>query len=181
MSKHDVESEDAMVDYVEGRYFGKYRGVVVGVDDVQRRGRIKVRVPSILRENAVWALPCVPYAGDGVGTFFLPDEGALVWIEFEGGDLSYPIWVGCFWKKDAIPAADHKPNVKFIKTKKATIRIDDDEGVLEISNSAGAKITLDLNTIKSEAPASISSQVKTKTTELSSTQFEVNKGIFQVK
>lgn len=31
-------------------------------------------------------------AGDGVGMFFVPPEGANVWIEFEGGDPE-----GCFW------------------------------------------------------------------------------------
>ena len=55
-------------------------------------------------DDSGWALPAVPYAGDGVGFFMIPPIGASVWIEFEHGDPDYPIWTGCFWA-DAGPAA----------------------------------------------------------------------------
>jgi hypothetical protein len=29
--------------------------------------------------------------------------GANIWVEFEGGDPDYPIWVGCFWGTDELP------------------------------------------------------------------------------
>ncbi len=181
MHNRDRESENDLLAFIVGRYFGKYRGIVKDPDDPERRGRIQVQVKGVLGEHLVWALPCVAYAGPGVGTFFLPDKETMVWIEFEGGNVNYPIWTGCFWRPEEIAAADHKPSIKFIKTKRATIRIDDDEGTVEISNSAGATILLDLNTIKSKAPASISTQVATQTTDLTSTEFNVNKGVFQVK
>ena len=49
-------------------------------------------------------MPCVPYAGPNVGIAFLPEVGSGVWIEFEGGDVSYPIWVGCYWRDGEVPA-----------------------------------------------------------------------------
>ena len=49
-------------------------------------------------------MPCVPYAGDGVGFKFLPAPGSGVWVEFEGGNLNHPIWSGCFWGDDEVPA-----------------------------------------------------------------------------
>jgi len=47
----------------------------------------------------------VPYAGIGQGLFALPPIGADVWVEFEAGDPNYPVWTGCFWEEDELPAA----------------------------------------------------------------------------
>lgn len=85
---------------VERRYYGKYRGFVVENDDPQQLGRLRVTVPSVLGDAVVtgWATPCVPYGGaDGQGFLMVPDVGAGVWVEFEEGDLEFPIWVGTYW------------------------------------------------------------------------------------
>src|SRR2546427_1710363 len=89
--------EAALLEYLRTHYFGKYRGTVSDNDDPTARGRIKLKVPAILGDLEVWAMPCVPYAGDQVGFYSLPPAGAAVWVEFEGGDPSYAIWAGCFW------------------------------------------------------------------------------------
>ena len=71
------------------RYYGKYRGTVLDNNDPQNLGRLRARVPELLNEvDSGWALPCLPYAGDGEGQFTVPPAGAGVWIEFESGDLS---------------------------------------------------------------------------------------------
>lgn len=93
---------------------GKHRGVVTSNVDPQRLGRLQVQVPSVLGEVSVFALPCVPYAGNGVGMLFLPPVGADVWVEFEAGDINAPIWSGGFWSSGA-PAAAAGPD-KFIET-----------------------------------------------------------------
>jgi Type VI secretion system/phage-baseplate injector OB domain len=83
----------------DGReYYGKYRGTVVNNLDPEQRGRIQAIVPAV--SNVVptsWAMPCVPMAGKQQGAFMVPQVGAGVWIEFEGGDPDKPIWVGGFW------------------------------------------------------------------------------------
>ena len=67
--------------------------------------RIKAKVPAVLGETDTgWCMPCVPYAGPGVGIAFLPEKGSGVWIEFEGGDVSYPIWVGGYWREGEVPS-----------------------------------------------------------------------------
>jgi uncharacterized protein involved in type VI secretion and phage assembly len=48
-------------------------------------------------QESGWAMPCVPFAGSGMGLFGLPKVGAGVWIEFEQGNPDYPIWVGGYW------------------------------------------------------------------------------------
>lgn len=84
--------------------YGKYRGTVEAVVDPEGLGRIRARVPAVGDVELSWALPCVPGAGPGSGHLVLPPLGASVWIEFEGGDIDYPIWSGGFWRHGEAPA-----------------------------------------------------------------------------
>ena len=87
-----------LVDRLEHRYYGKYRGYVHRVDDPRKVGRIQALVPRLLGDAPTgWALPCAPFAGPDQGFYAIPDVGTGVWIEFEGGDLSSPIWAGSWW------------------------------------------------------------------------------------
>ena len=86
-----------LLDRIRNRFYGKYRGSVTDVDASTLR--IKAKVPAVLGDQeSGWCMPCVPYAGKNVGMAFLPEQGSGVWIEFEGGDVSYPIWTGCYWR-----------------------------------------------------------------------------------
>jgi hypothetical protein len=74
------------------KFFGKYRGIVVDNLDPEHRNRILAIVPDV--SNVIplsWAEACMP-----PGHAYTPMFGAGVWIEFEQGDLDYPIWTGCF-------------------------------------------------------------------------------------
>jgi hypothetical protein len=67
------------------RYYGKYRGKVENNIDPMMLGRVQVSCPAVLGDGRMsWALPCVPFAGSGVGVFMLPPVGANAWVEFEG-------------------------------------------------------------------------------------------------
>lgn len=84
------------------RHFGKFRGTVVNNVDPENRGRIQAIVPDVTGVFPTgWALPCLPWAGINTGVFTVPPMGAGVWIEFEGGDPDFPIWVGGFWGSTA--------------------------------------------------------------------------------
>jgi hypothetical protein len=88
------------------KFYGKYRGVVRKNTDELNLGRLEVEVPAVTGDaGPVIALPCVPYAGPQVGLYAMPPVGAKVWVEFEGGDLSSPIWSGCFWGPGELPPA----------------------------------------------------------------------------
>jgi len=79
-------------------FLGKFRGKVIDNRDPLRQGRLRVEVPEVLGDGTMsWAMPCVPYAGPGVGLLAFPPVGANVWVEFEAGMADRPIWVGCFW------------------------------------------------------------------------------------
>jgi uncharacterized protein involved in type VI secretion and phage assembly len=130
------------------KFYGKYRGTVTDNQDELNRGRIKISCPDALGDQkSGWATPCVPYAGDGVGLFLIPPVGAHVWVEFERGNLDYPIWSGCFWDEGEAPESD--PNIKLLKTSAGTIRIDDSnsQGAITIETDGGMKITLDTDGI----------------------------------
>ena len=91
-----------LVEKIERRFYGKYRGIVVDNQDPSQLGRLKLKVPSVLGPDVVtgWATPCVPYGGAAdQGFLFVPERGAGVWVEFEEGDLEFPIWVGTFWSQ----------------------------------------------------------------------------------
>src|SRR5439155_7079149 len=79
-------------------HFGKYRGLVTDNQDPNNLGRIRAKVPEVLQDvESGCALPNLPYSGNGSGLFRVPVPGAGVWIEFEAGDVSRPIWTGCWW------------------------------------------------------------------------------------
>lgn len=130
-----------IVDRIRNRFYGKYRGTVTQVED---SGRIKALVPAVLGDQETgWCLPCLPYAGDQAGIAFLPEKDSGVWIEFEGGDVSYPIWVGAYWHDGEKPSrvAWH---VKVIKTKAdQQIVLDDKDHAITITDSNGNSVTLD--------------------------------------
>ena len=113
--------------------YGKYRGVVSDVDAVTCR--IKATVPAVLGDTQTgWCMPCVAYAGLQRGIAFLPEVGSGVWIEFEGGDVSYPIWTGCYWR-DGEPPEGVAPDVKVIATVKGLrLVLNDAEGSITISD-----------------------------------------------
>lgn len=116
------------------KYYGKYRGILVDDQDPQTRGRARLKVPSILGDEVTeWALPCVPYGGSSEqGMFMVPDIDANVWVEFEEGDLSRPIWSGTFWQqRQVIPneAVSDNPTTRLIKTSSGhVLQFDDVEG-----------------------------------------------------
>ncbi|WP_372570741.1 phage baseplate assembly protein V [Ruegeria jejuensis] len=161
-------------------FYGKYRGQVIDNSDPQGKGRLLITVPQVLNDVPVWAEPCVPYAGRNIGFYAMPEVGGGVWIEFEAGDPSYPIWTGCFWADGDIPSEDADPNIKFFRMNKATIRIDDSNGEILIENDSGhsikmttSEITIKSNTVKQEASGG-------KVTELSASSFKVNNGNLEV-
>jgi uncharacterized protein involved in type VI secretion and phage assembly len=137
---NDIEWMDVL-ERLRNRYFGKYRGTVTDVDAATLR--LRAKVPAVLADRPTgWCTPCVPYAGDGVGLAFLPEVGAGVWIEFEGGDVSYPIWSGCYWRDGEQPS-DASPSVKAIVTKSGhKLLFDDDGTTITITDSNGNEATL---------------------------------------
>lgn len=178
--------QEQLLDWVRSRYFGKYRGTVRDNADSTSRGRLKVRVPAVLGDLEVWAMPCVPYAGDGVGFYSLPEAGTGVWVEFEAGDPSYPIWTGFFWADDELPDASDA-NLKIWKTAGFTLRIDDSAEELTAESDSGGKLTI-VDEVRSEkgsvthtvSSSGVVSEAGRSKVEVSSGSVKVNEGALEV-
>ncbi|MCB9744488.1 MAG: baseplate assembly protein [Alphaproteobacteria bacterium] len=115
---------------------GKHRAVVTDNDDPRRMGRVRVLCPSVLGDEPLWAMPCVPFAGDGLGWVSLPPVDARVWVEFEGGDPGRPIWVGGFWLEGQLPAAWAGPESHVLAAPGVTLCIDGEGLKLDLSAPA---------------------------------------------
>jgi uncharacterized protein involved in type VI secretion and phage assembly len=135
---------DPRVERMDSLYYGKFRGIVVDNKDPDQLGRLRLMVPSVfggtsadmqelpdtpekINDDLVtdWAWPCVMAGGlADQGSFFIPDIGAKVWVEFEEGNLDCPLWVGTVWAKpsdseipkEAKNMVGNKPQRRVLKT-----------------------------------------------------------------
>lgn len=94
------------------KFLGLYRGTVTQNIDPLMRGRLMVIVPDVLGPvPSSWAEPCAPLAGPTgppMGVYMVPPIGAGVWVEFEQGDPTHPVWVGCrFGAQSDVPTLAH--------------------------------------------------------------------------
>ncbi|WP_432139837.1 MULTISPECIES: phage baseplate assembly protein V [unclassified Streptomyces] len=77
------------------QWHGLYEGVVVSAVDPGGAGRLLVRVPEVLGDEApVWAAPLTPLAGRDCGMYVVPPPDAGVWVRFLDGDPERAVWVG---------------------------------------------------------------------------------------
>ena len=158
------------------RFYGKYRGTVESTVDPLLQGRVQIRCPAVLGDGTLsWAMPCVPYAGSGVGMFFVPPAGANVWVEFEGGDPNKPILGGCFWGVGEAPATPAVEQMKVLKTETATIEINDLVGMLTIT----ASTALGDATIEA-GPSGLSISIAAQQVTLGPASTSINNGALEV-
>jgi uncharacterized protein involved in type VI secretion and phage assembly len=141
MNSDDRDSED--------RFFGKFRGIVIDVEDPLMTFRIRAKVPDVMGEDeSGWAMPCMPFGGSGMGFFALPKVGAGVWIEFEHGDPDYPIWSGCWFGSATEPPpillAPPYKKVMIMTEGGHSVLLDDTPGIggITLETSDGAKIVM---------------------------------------
>lgn len=145
-----------------GRLYGKYLGEITSRDDPGRRGRLKVAVENITGPEGRWALPCVPYAGAGIGFFALPPEKTKVWVEFLGGRIDRMVWCGFLWQEGELDSGDYDPARVHLETKSLRLEVIDasDEIRIEIKNNGGSitirggEITLKASCVTQEAQGS---------------------------
>lgn len=125
------------------RHYGKYRGLVRDVGDPDGLGRIQAEVPAVYGDAlSPWALPAVPFAGPSHGFVMLPEPGDGVWIEFEGGDPSRPIWSGFWWGNGQRPSP-RGDLVRLVATRSGhKVVLDEDGDVVQLVHPGGAEVTL---------------------------------------
>ena len=141
------EYEDGLRELIEWRKshrFGKYRGTVEEVKEGDDLGMISVTVPAIWGKKRVIerVKPCSPFAGDKHGFVAIPEPGDGVWVEFEGGNTSNPIWSGFWWKDGAMPEPKDKLIRSFITSKGHKLLMDDKDNKVSLLHADGAEMTM---------------------------------------
>lgn len=142
---------DERVEQMKRMRFGLYRGVVRDVDDPEEKGRIRLEIHELLGAGKLtpWASYCAPFGGGGAGFFMLPRPGDGVWVMFERGEPTKPVWIG-FW----FNAEDRRPEeagkeVRVIRSKAGhQIAFGDQDGkeFLEVQDQAGNLVRIDSTT-----------------------------------
>jgi hypothetical protein len=160
-------------EYRRNHFFGKYRGVVSDSDDPEKMGRIKARVPSVYGdEESPWCLPVSPFAGDSHGLLLLPKNGDGVWIEFEAGNISHPVWTGCWWGSGELPDPNGVNQHVLTTPQGLQIVLDDDASELKLIHPGGGEISI--------TDSSITIKIASAQIELSSSGVSVNNGALEV-
>jgi uncharacterized protein involved in type VI secretion and phage assembly len=152
VSAADDRALEDLLERMRTRFYGKYRGIV---------------------SDTGWCMPCVPYAGPNVGFAFLPEQGSGVWIEFEGGDVSYPIWVGGYWRDGEYPT-DAADDVKVIVTMAPLeLKLDDGNSAITITDPNGNTVTLDSSGITLDNGGSVSVAVNSSSVNVNDGAWEM--------
>ncbi len=129
---------------MRSRFYGKYRGTVTSVDTATLRLKAK-RFPrcSVLSKAAGACLAFLLRLGRASALLSCPRAAPACGSSSRSGDVSYPVWVGCYWRDGEIPS-DATPTVKAIVTagKGAKILLDDDAQTITLTDSSNNKVTL---------------------------------------
>jgi hypothetical protein len=114
---------------------GVYRGVCVNNKDPEGHRRIKLTVPQ-LTDGAVsnWAWP---KENSGVKTE-VPTIGEGVFVMFEGGHPSYPIWIGTYGKHKT----GKKVNIKTLSDSTSLTGLDGTHIITERTTNGTTEVDL---------------------------------------
>jgi uncharacterized protein involved in type VI secretion and phage assembly len=130
---------------------GVVTAIVVDNEDPLGEGRVRLTYPWLHASmETEWCRVCQLYAGDGYGSFFVPEKGDEVLVSCVHGDLNEAIVLGGLYngkdkpagKREKPPGADEK----LIRTKgKHQVLLDDtsNKKKIEIKSSAGQVLLLD--------------------------------------
>jgi uncharacterized protein involved in type VI secretion and phage assembly len=126
-------------------------GIVASLDDPDKLGRVRVKLPHLDNELSDWARLVSLMAGKDRGTFFRPEIGDEVLCAFEHGDARRPYVLGALWSsQDTVPSDDGRPtenNWRQIKSRSGhIIKLDDTRGAerIELIDKDGDRtVTID--------------------------------------
>jgi uncharacterized protein involved in type VI secretion and phage assembly len=181
--------------------YGVYPAHVIDIQDPEGLGRVEVRLPwqrlSRQHDGMAWARLATLMAGDGRGSWFIPEVGDEVLVAFEGGDPSRPYVLGSLWSaQDTPPAAMDGAGdnpLKLLRTRSGlqiTLLDQPGQAAFILETPGGQKITLqdgpgivlltdsNGNSIRME-PSGITIQASAKLT-LSASTLEISAGMVSV-
>lgn len=152
------------------RYYGVAEAIVTDVNDPEKEGRVKLRYPWFDDQTVSdWCRVRQLYAGNGYGTFFIPEVGDEVLVGFIHGDLRLAIVLGGLYngvdKASVFRDGSHDP--KLIRTKGGhQVLLDDTAGkeCIEVTDKNGNTVRLD--SAKNEITVESKGAMKLKATSI---------------
>ncbi len=134
-----------------GRFYSSYRGIVIDNKDPKNMGRLSVVVPQV-SSRAIWATPKgLDGALQSGFKWLTPTEGQVVWVEYQLGDPSYPLWSYHAWANNEIPDDLKKTsNLGFVTPRGNKVIIEDVEShlYLHIVDSDSGNIVANIDISK---------------------------------
>ncbi len=139
------------------KIYGVVLGIVRDIKDPEKLGQVKVDFPWLAEESeavatstdedrahSYWARIATLMAGNGRGTYFIPEVGDEVLVAFEHGDLGRPLVLGALWNADDPPPesmdGEGKNHVRSISSRsghKIVLNDSDDEPSITIVDKTG--------------------------------------------
>lgn len=122
---------------------GPFRGTVSRVASDDGYGRITVKIPSVYGDaESPPAWPASAFAGKDHGWLLLPEVGDGVWVLFEGGDPSHPVWLGGWWAKRELPGALDVHTRGIVTSAGLKVLLDDDGTTVRLAAGKNVELTL---------------------------------------
>lgn len=159
MSLVELLSADVSLMQQQDKIYGVVTGIVRDIKDPKNLGRVKVNFPWLAEEadevitpegqdedkaHSYWARIATLMAGNGRGTWFIPEVGDEVLVAFEHGVLDRPFIVGMLWNQDDAPPeqmdGEGKNDLRVIHSRsghKIVVNDSDDEPSILIVDKTG--------------------------------------------
>lgn len=157
-----------------GRFYSRYRGIVVNNNDPDNLQRLEVIIPNLHAGGIkVWARSASHQGGVNYGMkYFTPLPGEVVWVEFEKGNPMKAIWSYHGWAKVEVPEELKSNTVAgLISPNGNKVILNDTDGVLSI------QVEKKISILTEEEGESISLGIPEKCSiSLTGDQIEIIKG-----
>ena len=160
---------------------GVQRAAVIDNEDPESGARVLVSFPrrSQGRPAAAWAPLVTLMAGNGRGTWFVPEVGDEVLIAFENGDPGRPYVVGALWTSgDALPETGPNRNRRktIVTRSDARITIEDGDASappsITVDDANGNSVRMEADSISVTAAAKV--KVAASGVEIDAAQVDAN-------
>ncbi len=155
-----------------------FSGLYLGnVEGVRKDGRLEVSVPAVFDKTEpgahALARPCFPY-----GQFFVPPVDTKVWIAFENGDPSAPVWLGTWYPQGDTPSeADADPPVKrVLQTSSGQfVVIDDTDGdeKIIVADKTGNRIEMSKDAVLIKCKKKLTIDASGQEVEIKATKVKI--------
>lgn len=167
-------------------------------EDPDAEFRVLVTLPLLQATDGVWARFGSYYASKNIGSDFYPEIGDEVIVAFLSGDPRYPVILGSLYSKANPPpyTPDDKNSIKSLWTKsgmhidfvetdpsilittpaKQSIKIDDKNKNIVVTDVTGNTITMDTSGIKINSPKDITISATGSISMSAGTSFDIKAG-----